>query len=241
MKNRNVEIRKNNIYISTVSKGFDLLGWNFSRNFSLSLNCSVSKDNIRGHKRKLKNIIKGSYNSNIIDTLKLVNGVITRWTSRYSLSDSWHSTSFELDLFLYKLFWRAVKRYHPRRPNTWIHNKYWKFFSGLWRFTIFDPKKKRNYFLKSHNKLSSGNVNFYRVPKSLGVFYIYNQRKLLFILFRRTKTFFSGISKILYIKQRGLCFICRRPFFFNDFKVVYYSSLQKKKKSNLIITHPFCI
>ena len=191
----------------------------------------------------MKNLIKSSSDLSILNTLKSVNSEIVKWINIYALSDSWDQISLELDIFLYKTFWRSVKRYHPRRPSTWIYNKYWKSFSGIWRFVVFDSTKKRNYFLKSHNKSLFDTRIFYRVPMSLNVFCLYNQRKLLSILFKKTRTIFVGTSRRLYYKQKGLCFICRRPFFFNNFKIVNYSYRINiaKVSSKLTLVHSYCI
>lgn len=219
------------------------MGWNFSYNSNSFPICKVDTDNIRSYKRKLKNLIKASSDLSILNTLKSVNREIVKWINIYSLSDSWEQTSFDLDIFLYKTFWRSVKRYHPRRPSTWIYNKYWKFFSGTWRFVVFDSERERNYFLKSHSRSLFDDTRVYTVPSSLNVFSLYNQKKLLSILFKKTRNIFLGTSRRLYLKQKGLCFICVRPFFFNNFRIINYSSLLYTTKLNvkLILVHSYCI
>lgn len=235
-----VNIDKNNCFISSLSKGFNLWGWNFSIKSKYSPLCIINKNNIRYYKRRLKSIVKFFGNINIFSTITSVNNEITKWSRVHSLSDNWYTFAFELDIFLYKVFWRFVKRCHPRRPNTWIYNKYWKKVSGFWRFVFFDQNKKKNCFLKSHRICTN---LYYRIPSSLNIFCLYDQKKFSSILYKRTKLNFFGTLKILYRKQQGLCYFCKRPFFFKDFKVFDYVSYKSNKiriGSNLILVHYHC-
>jgi RNA-directed DNA polymerase len=226
-----------------LSKGVEFLGWHFSQGLSSFPFSHVSRNTLRLYKRCLKRIIKNGIGKDLLLTINLLNNEIFKWLNIYFLSDHWSVTCLELDFFSYKLLWRFVKRLHPRRPNTWIYNKYWKRFSSSWRFVVFDSLKKKNIFLKSHKNFQT---RFYRVPSSLNVFCLYNQRILLSFLFKKTKRYFLGTFRFLYCKQQGLCFICNKPFFFHNFKIVsssFFSSRINKTNPSykLILIHCYCL
>lgn len=188
----------------------------------------------------LKSIVKNSKNVTLFQTLKIINVEINRWINIYSISDSWNALSSDLDLYLYKLFWRFVRRCHPRRSNSWIYSKYWKCFSGVWKFVIFDSINGKSCFLKLHFCYKKIN---YSIPSSLITFNLFNRRKLLFFLFKKFENNFIGSYRFLYIKQKGLCFFCHKPFSFNNVKIVRRSSFIKKNTTSifdLFLLHSFC-
>lgn len=83
----------------------------------------------RNYKRKLKAIVKESFNLSIFVLIKILNKEIENFKFVHSFLASYVTLSQELDCYTYKLLWRFVKRCHPRRSNTWIYGKFWKSFS----------------------------------------------------------------------------------------------------------------
>jgi len=233
-------VEKEFCFLVSLSKNFDFLFWKFSRSSLGYLKAKVNPNVVKNYKIKLKSIVKNSKNVNLFQTLKIINSEINKWINIYSVSDCWKSLSSDLDLYLYKLFWRFVRRCHPRRSNTWIYSKYWKSFSGVWKFVIFDSLNGKFCFLKLH---FSYHKIIYSIPSSLITFNLFNKRKFLFILFKKFENNFIGSYHFLYLKQKGLCSFCGRPFSFNNVKIVSKSSFLKKNKISvldLFLLHSFC-
>ena len=203
----------------------------------------VSEKFIRNYKRKIKLLIKSSYNKSVIKLLNLLNREISNWISSSIFSDNLKEICFELDTYVYKALWKYVKRCHPRRSNTWIYSKYWKCFSGLWRFFILDSLSNKIIFLKSHFILRS---NFCRVSSFLNTYSKFDKDKLLLSLFEKLDSNFKGNLNLLYKKQNGLCFLCNKPLGIENYKLVDFtnSSTFKYPKvkllHNLFLVHFYC-
>lgn len=191
-----------------VSEGFDFLCWNISRKSLYLPYVTISKKSIKDYKCRIKAIVKSSYNKNIILVINLLNYEIQEWKRLYLFSSGLGSLAIELDIYLYKVIWKYVRRCHPRRTNTWIYSKYWKQFSGVWKFFVFDLIQNKVLFLKSHIVEFAC---FYKTSSSLNIFNLYNKRKVHVSLFNKKSLSFSSSFNILYEKQKGLCFICKKP------------------------------
>jgi RNA-directed DNA polymerase len=196
---------------------FEMLGWKFlfvEKNFYVG---KISRNNIRQHKLRLKSIIKDYSSSDTFLLLNLINRILFEWSFFYSCSDfSWDIWS-ELDVYLDKLLWKWARRRHPRRPNTWIYLKYWKPFFGSWKFFALDVSTSRVIFLRSHC-LSYNLV--YRLPLSIHVYDLLNLKKIQMVFFKKFLNLFQGIFRVLWKRQKGLCFSCKKSFVFINFNNV---------------------
>lgn len=186
------------------------------------------------HKNKLKQIIKNSFNLSISSLISLLNREVVSWVYCYSYFFNSIRLNKSLDLYLYKLLWKFVKRCHPRRSNTWIYNKYWKRFSNTWRFSIFDTALAKYYCVKLHN------CNLYRYPSlplSLEVFNALNYKKFFSVLFKKSLKDFNGIYRFLFIKQKGLCFCCFKPI--QNFNCKLFR-MKRFVSVGFMIIHTYC-
>lgn len=143
-----------------------------------------------------------------------------------------------LDMYLYKLIWKYLKKLHSKRTNVWIYNKYWKKIYGFPRLLIKDNLSQNIYFLKSHSLF----VNFlYRIPLSLNIFDLFYNRYLWNILFSKFLYSFSNSYRILYINQKGLCEGCKRPICFKNYKIL---KIEKNSQSSFVrkffLYHSYC-
>lgn len=200
----------------------------------------VNRNFIRKYKIKLKTIVKNSNNLDLIIMLKKINFEISIWIKFYSFSYQMLDISTELDLYIYKVLWRFVKRCHPRRTSSWVYYKYWKNFSGIWKFTVYDFLKGKFYFLSSHKKLKK---NFFYLPLSLNVFDSYNSKKLNSSVYKKYQSSFISFYLFIYNRQKGLCFCCKKTLNFKTFKLVNISNFMNKKVnfiSNLYLFHSYC-
>jgi RNA-directed DNA polymerase len=196
--------------------GLNTLGWKFYLNNFGKINCSISLDNIRFHKLKLKIILKSfSTISSSLFILRLLNIRIINWVNLFSISDDFFCRYVEMDIYTFIIFWKWVKRRHPRRPNTWIYKKYWKFFpfENKWFFFLINPFSGLCLFLKSHFKKT---YKIYCLPSSISFYDFFSQNKFSLIWFKRVNEILEGIYNILWKKQFGKCFVCKKFFEYID-------------------------
>ena len=193
---------------------------------------------IREHKRCIKLVIK-HFSKNIFFSLKRLNLLILNWVNFWSFSDFISDIFSELDLYLYKLLWKWVKRRHPRRPKTWIYSKYWKYYMGSWKFFVFDSFLGKFSFLISH---SFKKFKFYRLPSSFNPFDKRNSSKLDSLWFKKYIFSMRGLFRFLWKRQFGRCFFCYKLFSIinlEDIKV--FSYCYSSGVANLFLVHRFCI
>lgn len=230
--------------ISTLSSGFfndkiEILSWRFfwvKKNFFVG---QVSRNTIRLHKLQLKTVIKNFGNSDCFTLLNFINRVLFDWSFHYSCTDfSWDIWG-ELDIYLNKLLWKWARRRHPRRPNTWIYRKYWKSFFGNFKFFALDSLTSRVIFLRSH---CLPNLVIYRLPLSVHNYDLLNSQKIESLFYKKFSYIFYGVFRSLWIKQRGLCFRCRKTFYFINFSNVKVSNIKCSRNYlyNLVLLHSYC-
>lgn len=180
----------------------------------------------------LKNIIKNSFNLPVYKLILILNREILLWNRRGYFTINLKEVGFEMDLYLYKLLWKFLKRIHPRRSNTWLYTKYWKNFSGIWRFFSFDPKKNIIIYLVNHY---SEVKDLYFLPSLFNFFYLQNIKKIATFCFNTYKFYFRGFIYIVFVKQKSLCYRCSqvlKPF---TFKLAYIYGSRVP-----ILLHDYC-
>lgn len=176
--------------------------------------------------------------------IKKINLQIDSWISTISFLDFFWDLSNEMDVFLYKLLWSWVRKRHPRRANTWIYLKYWKYLFGKWRFLAKDTLNGNICLIKSH-VIHTNQV--FRIPNSINIFDISNKFKINDIWFKKTNNNFKGLYYVLYTNQKGLCLICKRLLFLNSFEKLSLLKLSNEKPvgnifiSNIVLVHKYCI
>ena len=242
LKLRSVSVHSEFSFFTIYFNSFDLLGWNFSLYNSHKILGQVSIDNIRKHKRKLKTLIKNSLESNFFVVLSSINNLVSDWVNIYGCADFFFDVESNLDIYLFKLLWNWAKRRHPRRPNTWIYLKYWRYFDveKRWNFFFIDFTVGRCLFLSLHTNSSTRNI--YRIPSSMNVFDITFFSKLGLAWMKKLSTFLSGFYLILWKKQSGKCFICNKLFLRVGFNEVKIFSLKKNQSfvSDFFLVHRSC-
>lgn len=221
-------------------KGVDILSWNF---FYINYNkifSRLSSFSIRLQKLKLKIIIKNCSNLNVGLLINKINQVIFDWSKNYNVSDFFLELASELDIYLHRILWRWARNRHPRRPNTWVYEKYWKEILGFWKFFTFNTVSGKIIFLRSHCSRTSANP--IRLPISLVKFDLFNILKFRKIYNYKFFYLFHGVVRLLWKKQNGLCFVCNRSFIplnFINIKV-YQLAGTLDGFSRLILLHNYC-
>jgi RNA-directed DNA polymerase len=218
---------------------FKFLDWDFFL-YNNSSFCILSKFIIRDYKRILKMIIKNSIHSTIFDLIKTLNFQISIWVSKLDYLSFGQDICGEMDIFLYKLLWRWAKRRHPRRTSIWIYSKYWKYIFGSWRFFSIDFSTGNICFLKSH---FFRNIVVYRLPLSLNIYNIYNVKKFNSVLLKKTRSEVTGIYRVLVDNQKGLCFVCNKPFgtcFVDKLRIISVFKSFNSFGLRLVLIHYYC-
>ena len=157
-------------------------------------------------------------------SLKLLNKEILLWTFNFSFSDLFYGVSFKLDFFTYKLIWKLVRKLHPRRPNTWIYNKYWKFYNNTIKFVLYDFSSSQLLFLITHSVIFFPYRNF---PNFLNNYDYSNIKRVNFLSYNSFFGYLYNVYYYLWKRQFGLCVMCFRVFdvyilFFVGYKMDRY-------------------
>ncbi len=219
------------------------MNWSFFYNNYLFLG-KPSLGFINYQKNSLKLLVKNSGNANLFSIVKNINSQIDYWISNCNFLDFYWDLSNEMDLFLYKILWSWAKKRHPRRSNTWIYSKYWKYLFGRWRFLIRDIIKGNVFLVKSHLFYKS---HIFRIPNSISIFDINDKGKISDVWFKKIRKNFKGICAVLYNNQKGICLVCNRLIFLNsanEFKILRLSDKFRSRDvplSNLTLVHNYCV
>ena len=144
LEDRGLTLAPDKTQITHISDGFDFLGFNI-RSYKGSdrekLLIKASKDSIKSFKAKAKDIIRMCYPWNLEQTIiklnHLINGVGNYWkmgTNKKLFS--------KMDHYIYELWMRQIKRWHPNKSVRWRVNKYFKMSKHPghnYKWTFTDP------------------------------------------------------------------------------------------------------
>lgn len=96
-------------------------------------------------KEKIRSIIRKYRDRDITVAIAFLNKFIKEWINRYGSIVTKADISF-LDNFLFVKLKKAMKRRHPKKPWTWVQNKYWG--SDNTAKSRFSDKETRLYLHK---------------------------------------------------------------------------------------------
>nr|AYB71446.1 roaA [Trachelomonas grandis] len=227
------------IFIKSIYQVVYFQGWSLSRSFTFDTINQISILLVKDHKRRMKCVVKRNYSKHPFKLLKEMNQLIYIWVFKNSLVDYYYDVWGKLDIYLYKLLWKWAKRRYPRRPNSWIYNKHWKFFSGIWRFFVKDSLSGEIQILRSHYLLKR---KIYRLPNFINIFDISNKIKVENLSFNRFIDTFKGVMHLLWKRQKGRCFVCQGILIvrnFSNFKIIRIKNSLRHLLSYGII-HNYC-
>jgi len=225
------------------SSSFKFLLWESRNFFCRSKHLVLHFGCLNDYQRKLKLLIKNNSNFNVCVLLNSLNKEIQNWTKIYSNTDFYSVFAQQLDIYINKLLWHWAKRRHPRRSNSWIFSKYWKFVLSGWKFCTQVSIDGKIFFLKSH---SFYKCKFYRLPLLFKVCNVFNISKFQLLWFNKTKILLNGLYFVLYYLQKGICPFCKRHFdifFYPSLNIGYFPSRSVVKDFsvyNLLLFHPYC-
>ena len=217
-----------NFFSYSIFDSFFFLHWKFQKSFNDNIISQSSNTCLRQYKCHLKLFIKNSLNIKLFPFLQKINSFIIKWRVENNYSNSFFLVAFKLDIYLYRLIWKWAKRKHPRRNNSWIYSKYWKSFSGVWKFFAIDLNTGQLAFLTSHFSIKSKRLS--SLPRSLKIFDLNNYQKLNAIWFNKSRLNFHTLYRFLWNKQKGVCSSCLKPINYFDFtSIKIFNSLKSLK------------
>lgn len=240
-KDKNIFLINFNFSVSSIFEGFYLFGWKFFFNKTdFFLGC-ISYNNLRYHKLRLIKILSLNCFFSFFYILKLLNKEILLWTFNFSFSDLFYGVSFKLDFFTYKLIWKLVRKLHPRRPNTWIYNKYWKFYNNTIKFVLYDFSSSQLLFLITHSVIFFPYRNF---PNFLNNYDYSNIKRVNFLSYNSFFGYLYNVYYYLWKRQFGLCVMCFRVFDVSkefNFKIVSLkNNCFNYRTFSLVLIHKYC-
>lgn len=219
----------------------ELYFWSLVKTNSGKFQLKLRLDTIRKYRRNIKVIIKRNIDKPVYELIKKLNYRISHWMNKVKLEGLYTNDIEHLDIYIYKLLWKWSRKRHPRRPNTWIYNKYWKKILGSWKFFGINNNNGTIILLRSHN--TSRNFSSSTVSCLFNPFLIINKEKLDQIQYNRLKYTTSGLFGVIWKKQIGKCYYCKRildPLQISENIIKRLDKNYKIENPRYIVTHRHC-
>jgi RNA-directed DNA polymerase len=229
--------------------GFDFLGFNIrqyptgkakslkskGKILGFTLNIKPSKEKVKIHLMKLKQVIKRSKSAPQDKLIKELNPIIKGWCNYYSTVVSKEIFSYCENRLWQKL--RAwAKRRHTKKNIQFLSNKYWKRINGR---KCFATKEKDGYTLFNH--ASTPIKRFVKVQSSRSPYdgdWAYWSSRL-----GKNPQIPQKVA-ILLKKQKGKCTYCNNLFSTEDLMeidhIIPKSKGGKNSLDNLQLLHKHC-
>lgn len=227
--------------VRSLYSGFYFVNWFIAKTSNNKICSSVNSSVISNYKFKLKVSIKGCYNSSFL--VKQLNEQICVWIKEFKNVGFFNDLSLSLDFYTYKLLWKWCRRFHPRRPSSWIFNKYWKNISGKYKFFSTNRLTGETLFLLSHNIILVSSTFLF--PYCTSVFELFDRSKFHYDLFKKVRPEFPGVYGVLFDIQKGICPFCNKIFL--DFNLAYLRILclpsffcSQRRGPCLMLVHRSC-
>lgn len=233
-----VELSENKTFITHISKGFDFLGFNFKK-YKDKLLIKPSKENIKGVRRKIANVIKNLSGAPIEKVITNLNPIIAGWGNYYRFCVATPTFS-TIDSYTWNKMWKWTAKKHPTRGGKYRRDLY----LNSWQFYDRDTHQTLSYMRKIPTN------RFVKVKRDKRV---YDAETKLYWENREYKNAKNSIhgSKtltLLFKAQIGRCAYCNQPITDSDVKgrAIHKHHLKPKseggnwKLNNLRILHSDC-
>jgi RNA-directed DNA polymerase len=131
LKERGLTLSQEKTRIVHLTEGFDFLGFNV-RLYSTPLTSRTgwkllikpSKESVQEMRTKLKNLWEKSQGTNVQAVLGKLNPVIRGWANYFRIAVA-KETFSSLDRWMYQKEDHYTRRTHPRKTQSWRHQRYW--------------------------------------------------------------------------------------------------------------------
>jgi RNA-directed DNA polymerase len=211
LQQRGLKLSPTKTVITHVEKGFDFLGQNVRRYPDGKLLIKPSKKNVKTFLEGIRATIKAGIGMSVADLIDQLNPKIRGWANyhRHVVSKC---TFSHVDYSIFQKLWQWARRRHPKKPSTWLKEKYygrhrgrdWCFFgercddkgqsSKTWLYRAINTPIKRHIKVK-------GEANPY--DPEYETYFEDREGSHMLDTFRGTQTL-----RFLWMEQRDLCAVC---------------------------------
>lgn len=120
---RGLTLSEEKTLITTISKGFDFLGFNV-RKYDNKLLIKPSKSSIKSFLESIRTVIKKGISTPMVNLISSINRKLVGWANYYR-----HVVSSKVfgyvDSAIFKALHRMIKRKHPQKSASWLYRKYY--------------------------------------------------------------------------------------------------------------------
>jgi len=133
MSQRGLELSAEKTFITSMSDGFDFLGFN-SRHYNGKLLIKPSKKKVLAFCKRLGESIKNLSNAKQEVLIKKLNPILRGFANYYKGVVSKETFSY-ISYRIWQYLWRWAKRRHPNKNIKWVRKRYFKTIKGVkWTF-----------------------------------------------------------------------------------------------------------
>lgn len=191
------------------------------------------------YKRQLKLTLKQNSNFSILQLVKELNLKFNFWNNTFFLFEK--RFFYLINFYLCRNLLNFILRRYPKKKKTSIYERHYFFTQGKWTFT--DTNVTNGIILSIFHKSL---VNLFCFPICLNFFEYFNKYTKLEICLKRGENMLKHQCKLLWKKQKGVCFKCKRPLYiliYNNSSVESINSFNKNTllKSSIVLVHRHCI
>ena len=233
-----VELSDNKTLITEINSGFDFLGFNFKK-YQDKLLITPSKDNIKGVKLKITEVVKKLSGLSIDVIIPRLNPILIGWGNYYRHCSSKRIYT-KIDDYVWQKMWQWTKKKHPTGSGKYRRDRYlkeWRFYD---RETGLEIVKLRKIPIR----------RFIKVKKEMRVY------ELNAIDYWESREYMNAKNSIygsktltrLFSSQGGKCVYCKKPITDSDIKgrTIHKHHLKPRscdgdwKSGNLRLLHSEC-
>jgi RNA-directed DNA polymerase len=200
---RGLQLSESKTIITSISAGFDFLGWNFCKRKE-KLIIMPSQKSIAKVKRTLSDIVKKLHTASQNVVITELNQIITGWAN-YHQSVCSKETFSDLDNELWHMLWKWATRIHKNKNKHWIKNRYWHRVNGRdWTFCIINSDNNITDKLKRFSDKRIVRHTQLSVEKSPFLDKEYFEERRINLTAKKIS---GGFQKV-WLRQQGKCYFC---------------------------------
>jgi RNA-directed DNA polymerase len=243
---RGLRLSEEKTHITSITEGFDFLGWNF-RKYPVSgrykLLIKPSAKSIATLAEKTGDIIRQHRQAKTANLIAMLNPLIRGWVNYHKHAVA-KKVFQKVDTFLFKQLWHWAKRRHPQKSSRWVRKLYFKTVGeNNWVFTGINDKGNPIYLYKASLTPVTRHVKVRAKANP------YDPEWDDYFEERTTRKWFSskwGRSKLrsIWKQQGGLCPVCQQGF--NGETSIHVHHIVERcngggnELDNLVMLHPNC-
>lgn len=133
MAERGLELSMEKTKVTHIEEGFDFLGQNV-RKYKGTFLIKPSTSSALSYLRKVREVVRNNKAASQFDLIGMLNPIIKGWGDyhRHSVAKDIFQ---KLDSIVWKIVWQWAKRRHPKKPSTWVYDRYYRTIEGRrWTF-----------------------------------------------------------------------------------------------------------